>query len=47
MLAINATGVYNAMYAVLPQMRERRDGVIINISSISGKRGGGAGRRRL
>ena len=23
-LAINATGVYNAMYAVLPQMRERQ-----------------------
>jgi len=37
-LTINATGVYNAMYAVLPQMRERRDCVIINISSISGKR---------
>ena len=26
------------MYAVLPQMRERRDGLVINISSISGKR---------
>ncbi len=37
-LAINATGVYNAMYAVLPQMRERKDGLIVNISSISGKR---------
>lgn len=35
---INAAGVYHCMYAVLPQMRERKDGVIINISSISGKR---------
>lgn len=38
LLAINATGAYNCMYEVLPQMRERRDGLIVNISSISGKR---------
>lgn len=38
LMAINATGAYNCMYAVLPQMRERRDGLIVNISSISGKR---------
>ncbi len=37
-MAINATGAYNCMYEVLPQMRERRDGLIINISSIAGKR---------
>jgi len=37
-LAINATGAYNCMYAVLPQMRERRDGLIVNVSSIAGKR---------
>jgi NAD(P)-dependent dehydrogenase (short-subunit alcohol dehydrogenase family) len=37
-LSINATGVYNCMRAVLPQMRKRRDGLIVNISSISGKR---------
>ena len=37
-LKINATGAYNCMYAVLPQMRERRDGLVVNISSISGKR---------
>ncbi len=37
-LAINATGAYNCLYAVLPQMRARRDGLIIQISSISGKR---------
>jgi NADP-dependent 3-hydroxy acid dehydrogenase YdfG len=42
-MAINASGVYHAMYAVLPQMRERRDGVIINISSISGKRAAALG----
>lgn len=42
-MAINASGVYNSMYAVLPQMRERRDGVIINISSISGKRAAALG----
>lgn len=35
---INAAGVYHAMYAVLPQMRERKDGLVINISSTSGKR---------
>jgi NADP-dependent 3-hydroxy acid dehydrogenase YdfG len=37
-LAVNATGVYNCLYEVLPQMRERRDGTIFIISSISGKR---------
>jgi len=37
-LAINATGAYNCMYAVLPQMRARRDGLIINVSSVAGKR---------
>ena len=42
-LTINATGVYNAMYAVLPQMRERKDGLIVNISSISGKRAAALG----
>lgn len=42
-VAINATGVYNCMYAVLPQMRERKDGLIVNISSISGKRAAALG----
>jgi NADP-dependent 3-hydroxy acid dehydrogenase YdfG len=37
-VAINATGTYNCMYAVLPSMRERRTGLIVNISSIAGKR---------
>ena len=37
-LAINATGAYNCMHAVLPAMRARKDGLIINVSSIAGKR---------
>jgi NAD(P)-dependent dehydrogenase (short-subunit alcohol dehydrogenase family) len=42
-LKVNATGVYNCMHAVLPQMRERKDGLIINISSISGRRAAALG----
>jgi NAD(P)-dependent dehydrogenase (short-subunit alcohol dehydrogenase family) len=37
-MAINATGAYNCIHAVLPQMRQRHDGLIVNISSTSGKR---------
>lgn len=37
-VAINATGAYNCMHAVLPAMRGRRDGIILNVSSIAGKR---------
>jgi NAD(P)-dependent dehydrogenase (short-subunit alcohol dehydrogenase family) len=37
-MQINATGPYNCMLAVLPEMRERRDGLIVNISSVAGKR---------
>jgi NADP-dependent 3-hydroxy acid dehydrogenase YdfG len=37
-LKINATGAYNTMYRVLPQMRERQDGLIVNICSIAGLR---------
>lgn len=37
-LAINATGAYNCLHAVLPAMRARKDGLIINISSVAGKR---------
>ena len=42
-LAINATGAYNCMHAVLGEMRERRDGLIVNISSIAGKRASALG----
>jgi NAD(P)-dependent dehydrogenase (short-subunit alcohol dehydrogenase family) len=38
MIAANATGAYNCMYFALPGMRARRDGLIVNISSIAGKR---------
>lgn len=37
-LQINATGAYNCMHAVLPNMRQRRNGLIVNISSVAGKR---------
>lgn len=37
-MAINATGAYNTLHAVLPGMRERKSGMIINISSVAGKR---------
>jgi NADP-dependent 3-hydroxy acid dehydrogenase YdfG len=37
-MRINVTGGFNTMHAVLPQMRARRDGQIINISSIAGIR---------
>jgi NADP-dependent 3-hydroxy acid dehydrogenase YdfG len=37
-LRVNATGAYRCMLEVLPAMRKRRDGLVINISSISGKR---------
>jgi NADP-dependent 3-hydroxy acid dehydrogenase YdfG len=37
---VNATGAYNCIRKVLPQMLERRDGLIVNISSIAGKRAG-------
>lgn len=38
LLTINATGAFNCIHAVLPQMRERKDGVIINICSVAGLR---------
>ncbi len=38
LLGANLHGAFYCMYAVLPQMRQRRDGLIININSISGKR---------
>lgn len=38
LMLINATGAYNTMHAVIPQMRERKDGLIINIASIAGLR---------
>ena len=38
LIRTNLDGTFYCIYAVLPQMVERKDGVIINISSISGRR---------
>ncbi|MBL4885225.1 MAG: SDR family oxidoreductase [Planctomycetaceae bacterium] len=43
MMGANATGAFNCIREVLPQMRQRKDGVIINISSISGLRAAALG----
>ena len=38
MMAINATGAFNCIHAALPGMRRRGCGLIINISSVAGKK---------
>jgi NAD(P)-dependent dehydrogenase (short-subunit alcohol dehydrogenase family) len=38
LMAANLEGAFYCIRAVLPQMRQRKDGLIININSISGKR---------
>jgi len=38
LLRINATGAYDTMRCALSDMRPREDGIIINISSVAGKR---------
>ena len=38
MIAVNLTGAYNCLLAVLSNMRSRKDGLVINISSVAGKR---------
>ena len=37
-VAVNLTGAFNCIRAVLPGMREEKGGVIINVSSIAGLR---------
>ena len=37
-LEMNCTSAYNCIYAALPTMREQGSGLIVNISSIAGKR---------
>jgi NADP-dependent 3-hydroxy acid dehydrogenase YdfG len=43
LLGANLHGAFYLTRAVLPQMRERKDGLIININSIAGKRPGPLG----
>lgn len=38
MMQVNASGAFYCLRAVLPSMRARNDGLIINVSSIAGKR---------
>lgn len=38
LMDVNATGAFNIVHALLPQMRARKDGVIISVSSIAGIR---------
>ena len=38
LLAINCTGFFNLIHAALPAMRDRKDGLVFNISSVAGKR---------
>jgi NADP-dependent 3-hydroxy acid dehydrogenase YdfG len=42
-MGINATGAYNAMLCVLPEMRARKDGLVVNISSVAGIRASSLG----
>ena len=37
-MTINGIGPYNCMHAVLPHMRANGDGLIVNITSVAGKR---------
>jgi NADP-dependent 3-hydroxy acid dehydrogenase YdfG len=39
----NLDGAFYCIHAVLPQMLQRKDGVIVNVSSIAGKRAGPLG----
>ena len=46
LIRINLDGAFYAIHAVLPDMRRRKDGIVVNISSVVGKRAnplGGAG----
>lgn len=38
MLDVNVTAAYYTMRAALPHMREKRNGLVVNVASISGKR---------
>ena len=40
MMRINASGAFYVLRSVLPHMRQRKDGLIVQVNSISGKRAG-------
>ncbi|MDA0746789.1 MAG: SDR family NAD(P)-dependent oxidoreductase [bacterium] len=42
-IQINLTGAFNTFRAMLPQMEKQGDGLVINISSMAGKRAGTTG----
>ncbi|HEY5637632.1 MAG TPA: SDR family oxidoreductase [Burkholderiales bacterium] len=42
LLAVNLTGVFNCVQAVVPAMRGRAGAAIVNIASVSAEKGGGA-----
>jgi len=37
-LSVNTTGLFNVIHAAIPGMREKKSGLIVNISSIAGRR---------
>ena len=39
MLGANLDGAFYCLHAVLPQMLDRKDGVVVNVVSVAGKRG--------
>jgi len=43
MVGANLDGAFHCIYAALPAMRERKDGVIICVNSVAGKRSGPLG----
>jgi NADP-dependent 3-hydroxy acid dehydrogenase YdfG len=43
LIAVNLTGAFNCVRAVLPGMRAKKDGLIINVASIAGLRAGKLG----
>jgi NAD(P)-dependent dehydrogenase (short-subunit alcohol dehydrogenase family) len=42
LIAVNLTGIFNCVQAVVPAMRGRKGASIINLSSVSHEKGGGA-----